>query len=393
MSNLQEQLDAVLAEGVAAGAVPGVTAAVTDRAGLTYEGGFGRRSLAGEAPMTADTVVAIASMTKAITGAAAMQLVEQSRLGLDTPASEVLALLGDTQVLEGFDADGQPKLRAPKRPITLRHLLTHTAGFGYEVWSADLARYQQVTGTPSIFTCETAALNMPLLFDPGDRWEYGINIDFAGQMVEAVSGQRLGEYLQANLFEPLGMTSTAFKVTPDMAARRAAVHVRAEDGSLVPIDFGMPQEPGFEMGGGGLYSTVADYSRFVRMILNDGRADDGTAVLRPETVAQMVTNNMGANRVTLLRTVAPGYSCDAEFFPGVDKTWGLSFQINEQPAPTGRPAGGLMWAGLANSYYWIDRQNGIGGVYASQIFPFADQATLDLYLAMETAVYQHVGEG
>ena len=380
-------IDSILKRAAAAGDVPGVVAMATDRSGSIYEGAFGRRVLGQPAAMSLDTVVWIASMTKAITGAAAMQLVEQGKLELDTPASAVVSELAQSQVLEGFDANGQPRTRAPKRPITLRHLLTHTAGFGYEIWSQDVAAYQTAKNVPGIISCQNAALTTPLLFDPGDKWYYGINIDWAGKMVEAVSGKRLGAYMQENLFAPLGMTSTAFKITPAMRDRLAKIHQRGEDDRLVPqLELEIPQDAEFDMGGGGLYSTAGDYLKFVRMILNGGRAN-GTQLLKPATVEAMSRNNMGSARVSLLTTAAPALSNDAEFFPGCPKSWGLTFQINDEPAPTGRPAGGLMWAGLANSYYWIDHQTGIGGVYLTQVLPFADKKALPLYYAFETAFY------
>ena len=384
---LKAKVDAVLGAASAAGDVPGVVAMVTKRDGEIYQGAFGRRVKGGDAAMSVDTVMWIASMTKAITAAGAMQLVEQGKLDLDAPAATVVPDIGAAQVLEGFDAAGQPRTRPPKRPVTLRHLLTHCAGFGYEIWNTDIQKYQAALGLPGVTECKNDSLKTPLLFDPGEKWNYGINIDWAGKMVEAVSGQKLGAYLAQNLFIPLGMTSTAFRITPDMRARLAKIHQRGEDGALTPLDLEIPQEPEFEMGGGGLYSTAGDYLRFVRMILNRGKAG-GEQVLKPDTVDLMSRNNMGENRVGLLKTAIPPLSNDAEFFPGLAKSWGLSFQINEQKAPTGRPAGGLMWAGLANSYYWIDPANGIGGVYLTQILPFADKKSLPLYYAFESAVYE-----
>jgi len=197
--------DKLLKDSVAKGDVPGVVAVATDAKGTTYEAGFGKRVLGQPAEMTPDTVVWIASMTKAITGAAAMQQVERGKLNLDAPAKSVIPYLGEVQVLEGFDAAGKPKMRKPKRDITLRHLLTHTAGFSYEIWNPDIVKYQQAMSVPGITGCENKALTTPLTFDPGDRWDYGINIDWAGKMVEAASGQKLGQYMKANMLGPLGM--------------------------------------------------------------------------------------------------------------------------------------------------------------------------------------------
>jgi methyl acetate hydrolase len=240
---------------------------------------------------------------------------------------------------------------------------------------------------PGIGSCKNAALRMPLMRDPGERWEYGINIDFVGKMIEAVSGKRLGEYLQENVFAPLGMNSTAFKITPDMRSRLAKVHLRSKNGTLAPLEFVMTQEPEFEMGGGGLYSTAGDYLNFVRMMLNNGKGN-GNQVLKPDTVALMSQNAMGDTRVRMLRTAIPTRTNDAEFFPGMPKSWGLTFMINEQPAPTGRSAGSLAWAGLANTYYWIDQRKGVAGVYMTQVLPFVDEKALPLYYAFEESVYQ-----
>ena len=383
-------IDALLRGACAAGDVPGVVAMATDRNGTIYEGAFGVRALGAPVAMTTDTVVWIASMTKALTGAAAMQLVEQGKLDLDAPGGRLMKELAEVQVLDGFGPDGTPRLRPPKTPVTLRQLLTHTAGYGYDTWNPELGRYQQATGLPPIRTREHGALRAPLLFDPGTRWNYGISIDLAGRLVEIASGERLGAYLRNHVTGPLGMRDTDFSASPGMRERLANVHARGKTGALAVVDMPPPKAPDFEMGGGGLYSTMPDYLRFVRTILNGGSLD-GAQILKPETVALMSRNNMGALRVTPMRTTMPATSLDAEFFPGLPKTWGLTFQINEEKAPTGRSAGSLSWAGLGNTYYWIDPAAGIGGVFATQILPFADSKALPLFLAFETAVYRGFG--
>ena len=389
--DLTEGVQAILDRGVGDGDVAGATAQIVTAGDVLCSAAAGVRSVDDDAAgsMTTDTVCWIASMSKAATGAAAMQLVERGELQLDAPASDVLSVLGEVGVLEGFDADGRPQVRPSRAPITLRHLLTHTAGFGYELWSNDLVRYNQATGTPSIMTCELASLTAPALFDPGDQWMYGTSIEHVGRIVEEVSGMRLGEYMHQHILGPLGMVSTAFRISDEMRARKAAIHVRTGDGSLTTFDFEMRQEPEVELGGAGLYGTVEDYSRFLQMILGRGRRD-GVQVLRPETVDRMVVNNMGNLRVVPLPTAMPGFSGDAEFYPGTEKSWGLTFQINEEPLPTGRPAGGLMWAGLANSYYWIDMENQVAGTYISQQFPFADPRSFRLFEATERAYYASI---
>jgi methyl acetate hydrolase len=389
MANLKG-IDAMFGHAVESKAMPGIVAvAATDR-GIVYEGAFGKRELGKDAPMTLDTIVWIASMTKAITATAAMQLIERSKLSLERPASEVVPDLAAAKVLDGFDSAGKPRLRGPKRPITLRHLLTHTAGFGYEIWSPAVVQYQTATGTPGITTCTNAALTTPLLFDPGDRWEYGISIDWAGKMVEAVSGQRLDRYFQENIFSPLGMKDTSFKISPSQRARLATVHQRGADGALTPIEFELPQEPEFLMGGGGLYGTAHDYLAFARMIMQDGRAN-GAQLLRPETVALMAQNHIGPIEIGAMKSAIPGLSNDVELFPGMSKKWGLSFLINTQQASTGRSAGSLAWAGLANTYFWIDRGKRVAGVFASQVLPFYDHTAIDLLGTFESEVYREAG--
>jgi CubicO group peptidase (beta-lactamase class C family) len=386
MANTQA-IDQVLSQAVNANDVPGVVAMAATDEGIIYEGAFGKRELGNDATMTPDTVVWIASMTKALTSAAAMQLVERGQLQLDSPAAEVVPELSKVQVLEGFDASGTPQLRPPKRAMTLKHLLTHTAGFSYEIWSADIVKYQEVTGTPGITTCENAALTTPLLFDPGERWDYGINIDWVGKMVEAVSGQRLGDYLQQNLFAPLGMHSTSFKLLPSQRARLASVHARGAEGSLAVFPFETPQEPQFQMGGGGLYSTAQDYMSFTQMLLQRG-AFNGNQVLQPETVHMMSQNHIGDLDCVALKTVAPQLSNDADFFPGMQQKWGLSFLINTAQTPQGRSPGSLAWAGLANTFFWIDPMKRVTGVFLTQILPFFDHKAITLFRDYEAAVYK-----
>ncbi len=392
MKDLKSPADAILHRVVSGAArVPGVVAIATDRHGTTYEGAAGERVLGqgtGNAgAMTTDTVFAIFSTTKAITGTACLQLAEEGRLDLDAPAKTYAPAIGALQVLDGFDAAGKPRLRAPKRDVTTRMLLLHTAGFGYDFFNEQYNRLAKEHGQPSVITSSKAALNTPLLFDPGEQWEYGSSIDWAGQVVEGITGQRLGTVMQERIFAPLGMQSTAFTMTPSMRSRLARIHQRAEDGTLTPLaDFELPQDPEVHMGGHGLYATVGDYCRFIRMWLNDGMGEHGR-VLKPETVRMAEQNGLGEKKIKALPGVIPTLSHEAEFFPGMPKSWALTFMINDVAAPTGRPAGALAWAGLANLYYWIDRQNGIGGFWATQVFPFADPTSVGGYVEFETAVY------
>ena len=284
MQDLKTMEDAVLNRVVTSDPrVPGVVAMVTDRQKNIYEGAAGKRRLDRDAPMTTDTVFAIFSTTKALTGTAALQLVEEGKLDLDAPAKTYAPDIGKLQVIEGFDEKGEPRLRAPKRDITTRMLLLHTAGLGYDFFNEKYNRLAQEKGQPSVITASRKALMTPLLFDPGDKWEYGSNMDWCGQVVEGITGKRLGEVFKTRIFEPLGMRDTSFELTDAFRQRLAGMHARNADGSLAPMDFELPSPPEVDMGGHGLYSTVGDYMRFIRMWLNDGAGEHGR-VLKAETV-------------------------------------------------------------------------------------------------------------
>ncbi len=373
-------IDRLLQATVAAGDVPGVVAMATDGDRTLYQGAAGFRQAGGTAAMSLDSIVWIASLTKAITSVAAMQMVEQGRVALDQPLGALMPKLADLHVLEGFGEDGQPILRPARRQVTLHDLLTHTSGFVYEMWNANLGRYVRTTGKPGSGSGLNAGLEMPLAFDPGERWDYGIGVDWAGKMVEALSGQTLGQYIAEHIAGPLGMTDTQFG-RPD-SHRVVTIHNRQPDGTARPGSSGRPSKPELESGGGGLYATAPDYLKFLAMLLRGG-----DAILRPETVAQMGRNQIGALDVSRMQTVMPPMSNDAEFFPGMAKGWGYGFVINSEAGHAGRAANSLAWAGLANCYYWIDPASRIAGVLMTQILPFADARVLTLFDEFERAIY------
>jgi methyl acetate hydrolase len=390
VQSVKTAADAVLSKAVnSTPGVPGVVAVATDRNANIYEGAFGVRQAGADAAMTTDSVFAIFSTTKAITGTACLQLVEDGKLDLDAPAKTYAPEIGEVQVLDGFDDAGKPKLRAPKRDITTRMLLLHTAGFGYDFFNENYNRLAQNHGQPSVITASHASIRTPLLFDPGEKWEYGSNMDWAGQVVEGIAGKRLGEVMRERIFKPLGMKDTAFSMNDSMRKRMVTMHQRDDKGQLTPLpDFTLPSDPEVHMGGHGLYSTVLDYAKFIRMWLNDGQGA-GERVLKKDTVEMAAKNGLpGDMKIKGLPGVIPSLSNYAEFFPGMPKSWALTFMINDHDAPTGRPAGALAWAGLANLYFWIDRKNGVGGFWATQIFPFADPASVGGYIDFETAVYR-----
>ena len=383
---MKQRLDDLLAAGVKNGYVPGVVGALVDKNGLTYLGSAGERTIGTGDVMTTDTVGAIASMTKAIPGAAVMQLVEQGHLDLDAPAETYCAELATPRVLEGFDDAAQPILRDARSQVTLRNLLTHTSGYAYDFTDPNLDKWFEATDSPRASTRRLASLNTPLMFDPGTKWHYGIGIDWAGIILERVTKSKLGDYFAEHLLEPLGMVDTSFACTPNMLERKATVHIRTTDSSFMAIQMPQAESSEFDSGGGGLFSTMSDYTRFMRMILNEGELD-GTRVLNAETVAQMATNNMGDIRVTGLKSANPAFFSDADFYPGIPKSWGLTFLINEEPLPNGCPAGALTWAGALNSYFWIDKTTGIAGCYLSQVLPFFDAGASGNFFDFQNAVY------
>ncbi len=375
-------IDEAIAAGLARAKLPGVVALVGDRDGVLHAKAFGTRGHEDATPMTLDTPFWFASMTKAVTSVAAMQLVEQGRLFLDAPIGDLLPELAGPRVLTGFDGQGAPITRPASRPITLRHLLTHTAGFGYDFMNGDMLRSRGENGpAPG----SRASLNAALLFDPGERWEYGVGTDWVGLAVEAVAGQDLGAYFARRIFGPLGMTETGFVLD---RARAAILHARQPDGRVTPIPSmaALLNSGGYLSGGGGLSGTGGDYMRFLRMLLNGGELD-GARVLKSETVAEMARNQIGHLRAGALGSVMPHMTLPFDLFPDMKTGWGLGFLINPEPVRGGRAAGSLAWAGLANTHYWIDPASDRAGLLLAQIFPFGDPGVMELVRDFESAVY------
>jgi CubicO group peptidase (beta-lactamase class C family) len=376
------RIDDVLSSAVASGALHGVVAMAADDSGIIYQGAHGLREAGAAVPMSMDTTFRLHSMTKAVAGVAAMQLVEQGKLALDAPLAPLLPRLANKQVLEAMTADGQPVLRPARGDITLRHLLTHTAGFGYDTWNPLLKAYFKATGAPAPFSGKHGLLDAPLTFDPGTRWQYSIAIDWVGQAVEAASGLDLNAYFQQHIFAPLGMDDTTFVQTGEQRARRVSMHRRDENGVLVPFVLDRPEITEFFGGGGGLFGTIPDYLAFTRALLAGG-----APLLRPETMTLMAENHIGDLDVEPMVSVMPALSHVADFYPGMKNKWGLTFLINTQETQQGRAAGSLAWAGLSNLYFWIDPKKRVTGVFATQILPFFDPQAIHAFREFERAVY------
>jgi CubicO group peptidase (beta-lactamase class C family) len=369
------------AAAVAKANLPGAVGIIVDRDGVRHTEALGHADVAKGTPMQVDTLCQIASMTKALVSVGAMQLVEQGRLDLDADIGTLLPELANPQVLTGFDAAGQPQLRPAKRAITLRHLLTHTAGLGYFFIHPEVLQYFGAVGMPLPGT--RASVTMPLMFDPGERWEYSVGTDWVGLAIEAVTGERLNDYLTGNLFAPLGMGQTAFR--PALPGDAARVHVRSGEGALSPVEVYLGGGE-FDGGGGGITSTAPDYARFVRMVLNQGELD-GARVLRAETVAEMGRNQVAPLRAGYMGSAMPQLAQPYDTFPDQHTGWGLGFLINPERGPNGRSPGSLAWAGIFNSYYWIDPAAGLGGVFVSQLQPFGDPGALAAFGALEAMAY------
>lgn len=372
-----------LETSLAAGGIPGAVAVVGNSASTIAEAAVGTKGPGGP-PLAQDDLFQIASMTKAITSVAAMQLVEQGRLTLDDDIGRLLPALANPQLLEGFDEEGKPVLRPAAGPITLRHLLTHTAGFGYEFMSAAISQYRvHHPAAPGTL----ASIDLPLLADPGTAWTYGVSTDWVGQAVEAASGMKLGDWLARHVTGPLGMKDTSFSFDETVKARVTPLTMRMADGKLMPfpVHFGGGDKAEFQSGGAGLVSTARDYLHFCRMILNRGTLN-GARILTPATVTDMGTNqvSMPAGR---LHTNMQSFTTAFDPFPGMECGWGLGFLINPEPGPDGRAAGSLAWTGVANSYFWIDPENDIAAILLMQHLPFGEPAALNVLRAFEQAVY------
>jgi CubicO group peptidase (beta-lactamase class C family) len=378
-------LDAVLRNAVASGAVPNVVGLAADRNGVIYSGAVGPRKVGESGDVGVDSVFWIASMTKMVTTTAALQLREQGKLDFDAPVSSYLPEWDKLQVLDGFAGD-TPQLRAPKGTATVAHLITHTAGPTYWFWNADMVRYEQLTGQPNVVTGQLAALQLPLVNDPGSRFEYGSNTDYLGRVVEEASGQSLNDYFAEHILGPLQMVDTRFVPRADQQSRRVTLHVPTETGEWAPTDFALPTEPEYWTGGHGLYSTPQDYLRFQQMLLHRGTFD-GARVLSPDSVEDAFVNHIGELDVpAVIPTAFPMHTAD--FVAGPNRKWGWGLLINTEDQPGARGAGSGAWAGLGNTHFWVDPKNGIAGAIYSQFFPFVAPAYMQVYADFEREVYR-----
>jgi methyl acetate hydrolase len=385
LGTIDELLERACAEDV----VPGVVAMVADRDGLLYEAAAGRVSVDDGAPATTDTMFRIASMTKALTSVAALQLLEQGRLALDREVASVIPAFGELQLLEGFDGD-EPRLRELSRQPTIHHLLTHTSGLSYWFSNMDLKKWHDVTGAPSPLTGLRKCLDVPLVAEPGERWEYGVNTAWLGLVVEAVTDQPLDVYLAQHVFTPLGMTDATFAPTAAQRERLMEIHDRTPDGGLAPSAIDIFEAPELAFGGEGAYATAGDYMRFLRALLRGGELD-GVRILEPETVTLMFTDQLGGLPLPeVMPSAVPELTHEVPSLP-FRQGFGLGLHLLLEDVPGMRKAGSGDWAGLFNSYYWIDPESGITAAIFTQLLPFFDPQMVETLLQFEQSVYAHLG--
>ncbi len=383
-------IDGVLQAAVDGGVVPQVVAIAADRNGPIYEGAAGPRAVGESDPVTPDTQFRIASMTKMVATVAALQQVERGNLDLDAPVEQYRPEFADLQVLDGFDGD-EPRLRPPATKATVRQLASHTSGLSYWFWNADMVHFEELTGTPNALSGKRGMFTLPLVGDPGTLYEYGINTDWLGLVVEAASGQTLDAYFAEHILGPLGMSSTAFLMTPEQRANSVPVHLRGESGEWEPSDLDWSQEPDWFAGGHGLYSTPRDYLRFQRMLLSGGTLD-GVTIVERASLDDAFTNQIGdLDFPPVIATADPPSSADFNAGPGYK--FGLGLLLNTDDVPGCRKAGSGAWAGLFNSHFWVDRSSGVTGAIYSQTLPFVEAAVFQVYIDFERALYASLEQG
>lgn len=382
---MSSSIDTVLNEAVRAGAVPNAVAIAADRNGVIYEGAAGPRVAGVEGdPVTVDTHYRIMSMTKMIATVVALQQVEKGSLDLDAPVDTYRPEFADLQVLEGFDGD-TPRLRAPATRATVKQLITHTAGLGYWFWNADLVRWESVTGTPNVLSGSNVIFTAPLVADPGTKFEYGINADWLGKVVEAASGTTLDVAVKEGVTGPLGMDATAFLMDDQQRSNSVPVHLKGEDGTWAPSEIELNQAPDYWAAGHGLHSTPRDYLKFQRALLGGGELD-GIRILQKSTVDAAFQNQIGdIDFPAAIPTADPASTYAFNAGPGYK--WGYGLLLNTADVPGARKAGSGAWAGLLNTHFWIDPTSGITGAIYTQFLPFVPEEAMTMYADFEKALY------
>ena len=377
-----EKMKSDLEATMQANNVPFASFGVTDARATRMHAHIGS---VGDVALDDTHIFRIASMTKPIVTLAALQLVAGGDLRLDQPMKEILPVLGEVQVVS---RTGDELVFAPlARDITLHHLLTHTSGYAYDFHAemiAELVAQEKIAGLASD---NDAFLAAPLIFQPGENWEYGINIDWAGKIVEKVSGVDLNEYVKANILRPLGMKNTSFSINDLSADALVPLSLRDDDGNLSDVSELMPNvTDGPYLGGGGLYSNVGDYMKFMRMVLQNGQGPD-SEILPSGMVRDMFANQIGDMQVGYMPSQNPMLAKSHAWFEGTSMKWGYGFMVNETEVDGRRSAGAGAWSGLYNTFFSIDPARETACVIMMQMLPVYNEAALAVFDTFERAVY------
>ena len=375
------EIDQLLQGAVDRKDIPGVVAIVANRDRILYHQAFGKMDVMNDVEMQKDTIFGIASMTKAITSVAVMTLYEEGRFDLDDPISQYIDWLSNPQVITSFDEEeGTYSTKPAEGEITIRHLLTFTAGFGYGFSNSLMARLVEKTGKTE--------RELPLLHEPGERWTYGMEVRVLGELAEELTGQTLPQFLKERIFDPLGMVDT-FHVLPSEKYSRWVTRHQREEGVLRERPHPEKQRP-FIVGDAGLLSTAADYTKFLQMLLSGGRLGP-TRILSEDSVQLMTQNQIGELFVETQRGPNPLLSQAFPLGAGRDK-FGFGFQITvaDEERKDLRSPGSYSWSGLSNTHFWVDPEKEIAAVILMQVLPFYDETCIAVYQGFERLVYKHL---
>ena len=368
--------------------VPGLSAMVSSQDKTIYKGHFGYSDLQGKKLVDDNSLFRIASMTKAVTSACIMQLIEKEKLSLETELKYFFPEVSAKKIIEGFDDQDQPIYSEPSNDILIKHLLSHSSGLGYEMWNKNISKLVEKGDLVSMMTNKKDFLDAPLLFNPGSSWEYGIGIDWLGVLVEEISGLNLQEYMKKNIFDPLEMKNTGYDLPSSEHARVAKVYNRTdEDFSEIP--FGVSEKYEFYSGGGGLISNIDDYSTFLKIFLNAGKGNEAQ-ILKEESVQTMLSSVNKEIKMKNLETSSPPLTEDMIIMAGIEKSWSPGFMINHETSQSGRPENSAGWAGLFNSFFWIDTQNNMVSVILMQMLPFLEKGCVETLEDFESSIYKDI---
>ncbi len=358
-----KRLNALLADLKSEGIMPGASVLVYSHGRESFYGDFGYQDKENRTPLDRHTIGRFYSMSKPITGVALMMLYEEGMFGLDDPVATYLPEFAHMKVYAGESKTGEPVFEDAKHPITIRDLMRHTAGMTYGFFGDTpvdklYRKHNILSYDAGNAQMSQAVARMPLLYPPATRWHYSVAVDVQGRLIEVLSGQSLGDFLQSRIFKPLGMNDTGFTVRPGQQARFGALYQLKKDG-LHRLEDDPPflankpflTDMALQSGGGGLVSTIDDYMRFARMLLGGG-ALDGVRLLKPQTLALMTQDQLGG--------------IDHSELPEGD-SFGLDFAVRTTGPGAPMAPGSFFWGGLAGTFFWVDPQNRLAAVLFDQV--------------------------